>query len=200
MSEQEFNVTTQIKASRDEVWTALTDPEVIRDWHGWDFDGLTEEIEFIYVQHAKRFPPDRIELEPDQTVTLDSQDGVTSLTIVREGEPGTDYDVIEEGWIAFFQQLRYLLERRPSYRRHTAYLEAVAAPSKVAVALSEKGSPWHESTRQRGLEIEGGLVVLMSEQPIESGATGSITAVVSLFGDDVSLDEWEQWWQATTAG
>ena len=37
-----------IAAPVDAVWDALRDKEKIRHWHGWDFEGLAEEIDLIY--------------------------------------------------------------------------------------------------------------------------------------------------------
>ena len=31
------------------VWLAFRDPEIIRRWHGWDFEGLDEEIKALYL-------------------------------------------------------------------------------------------------------------------------------------------------------
>ena len=57
-----FRVEVEVDAPRDVVWRELTEPERIRHWFGWEYDGLDDEIKFIFVDHAKPVPPDRIEL------------------------------------------------------------------------------------------------------------------------------------------
>ena len=66
-----FRVEVTVDAPRDEVWRALTEPEQIRHWFGWEYDGLDDEIEFIFVEHAKLHPPDRIEMSDDGVIELD---------------------------------------------------------------------------------------------------------------------------------
>ena len=47
-----FRVEVIVDAPRDAVWRALTEPEQIRHWFGWDYDGLEDEIRVIFVEHA----------------------------------------------------------------------------------------------------------------------------------------------------
>ena len=39
-----FRVEVTVDAPRDVVWRELTEPERIRHWFGWEYDGLDEEI------------------------------------------------------------------------------------------------------------------------------------------------------------
>ena len=45
-----FRVEVSVDAPRDVVWRTLTEPEQIRHWFGWDYDGLDDEIELIFVE------------------------------------------------------------------------------------------------------------------------------------------------------
>src|SRR3954453_10025191 len=100
------------------VWLAFRDPEIIRRWHGWDFDGLDEEIKALYVEgvvvdqenHTLHIGGHLFEFFP--------QDGQTRLRVSRKApvdneDTGIDwllqYADIEEGWISFLQQLRFVL-------------------------------------------------------------------------------------------
>ncbi|MFD2357352.1 hypothetical protein ACFSTC_60850 [Nonomuraea ferruginea] len=56
MTEERFTVEVTISAPVGEVWRALRDPEQIRRWHGWHFDGLDKEIDFIYAEHVTESP------------------------------------------------------------------------------------------------------------------------------------------------
>ena len=60
-----FRVEVTVDAPRDEVWRALTEPERIKHWFGWEYDGLDDEVQLIFVDHATHFPPERIELPAD---------------------------------------------------------------------------------------------------------------------------------------
>ena len=51
-----FRVEVTVDAPRDTVWRALTEPEQIRHWFGWDYDGLEDEIRLIFVEHASLIP------------------------------------------------------------------------------------------------------------------------------------------------
>ena len=43
-----------VPASVEEVWAHLHEPALIRRWFGWEYDGLTREIEIIFVEGARR--------------------------------------------------------------------------------------------------------------------------------------------------
>ena len=46
-------VEVTVPAPADTVWAALRDPQQIKQWFGWDADGLADEIDFIFVTHAE---------------------------------------------------------------------------------------------------------------------------------------------------
>ena len=66
-----FRVEVTVDAPRDVVWRELTEPERVRHWFGWEYDGLDEEIKVIFEEHAKLLPPDRIEMSMDGLIELD---------------------------------------------------------------------------------------------------------------------------------
>ena len=54
MTEQKpFRVEVVVDAPREAVWRALTEPERLARWFGWDYDGLEGEIKYIFVDHAR---------------------------------------------------------------------------------------------------------------------------------------------------
>ena len=148
-----FRVEVSVDAPRDVVWRTLTEPEQIRHWFGWDYDGLDDEIELIFVEHARLRPPDRIEMSDDGLIELEERDG---RTVIRATKPGDldavewedVYGDIEEGWITFFNQLRHRLERHSDSTRRMIVRNANLA------ALPElPGEPWHSSRYQRGADV-----------------------------------------------
>ena len=121
-----------------EVWRAFRDPSLIRQWFGWEYDGLDDEI-----RHA--FTDGTIASEAEHTlhigghlftvVELGAQTvvRVTRAAPVESGEAmdwDAWYDDIDEGWLTFLQQLRFALAHHWGADRATVYLsgEAIADP------------------------------------------------------------------------
>jgi uncharacterized protein YndB with AHSA1/START domain len=140
-------VELEIAAPADTVWRALREPAEIRRWFGWDYDGLEEEIRFIFVQEAKADDDARtLDGGPGGTIALEDRG---DRTLVRVTRPASEdgYDEVDEGWISFIQQLRFYLERHPGRERRTEH-----------VPLS--GDEWFSSANQRGaIRADGALVI-----------------------------------------
>jgi uncharacterized protein YndB with AHSA1/START domain len=194
-----FRVEVTIAASQDVVWRALTEPQEIREWFGWDYDQIEPEIRFIFVEHATPEPPDRIVFGNGSHIEVVA-DG--TRTIVRAIFPGPldsaewedVYDGIEEGWRQFFEQLRYLLEAAPKGKRRTVYLSGRTQTPTL------DGATWHESRYQRMVVDETGHLVGTHED-----GAGKVAVTVSTYGlDDASFaavrEEWAQRWAAVPEG
>ncbi|GLZ36037.1 hypothetical protein Lesp02_82240 [Lentzea sp. NBRC 105346] len=143
-----------VAAPVETVWEALRDKEKIRHWHGWETDGLDEEIDLIYFAHAH---------EDGHTLSLKEGGGDTfELTEVPEGTrvvltraargvlPEWDeyYDDITEGWITFLHQLKFALERHPGEARRTLFY---GGPGKVPFSVD--GETWFRSENQHGVVV-----------------------------------------------
>jgi hypothetical protein len=146
----------------------------------------------------------RIELEPDG-----------DRVVVRAVMPGPlgdadwedIYDELEEGWRAFFEQLRFVLETRPKGARRTVHLAGTASAPEVA-ALAERlapGSVWHESRFQRMLaSADGHLVVVHATAPLAVAGPVPLSVTVSTYGlDDQAfaalVGEWTGHWEPVAA-
>lgn len=140
-----------IAAPAEVVWRALRDPEQIRRWHGWEYDGIEEEIRMIYLDDVDadeaRLTLDtrgggRFELEPHGAETV-----VRLTRAAPAGTTGWDgiHDEINEGWLSFLQQLRFFLERHPGEERRTLLIER-------EVTLPD-GEPWFRSAHQTGVVV-----------------------------------------------
>jgi uncharacterized protein YndB with AHSA1/START domain len=150
-----------IAAPPETVWRALRDPAEIRRWHGWEYDGIAAEIDEIYVRGAIVVTEGRDLVLGDTTVSVGPG---TRLVVKRDGgEPG---DVIDEGWIAFFHQLRFALERHPGRDRDTLLLAGGEPPA---------GQEWFRSRTQTGVVAGEVLVVAAPER-----------TVVHAWGDDAA--------------
>ncbi|MEU4772170.1 SRPBCC domain-containing protein [Micromonospora sp. NPDC023644] len=198
-------VETAVAAPADRIWRALTEPEQVRQWFGWDHEGLADEIRFIFVDHAEPAPPDRIALAAGQELQLV---GEGDRTLLRVAVPATadvaGWDAITEGWRAFFEQLRFLLERAPAGPRHTVHLTGTATGAQALAVLDAAGPTqrWHDSPRQRiVVDAEGRLLAVAAGAPLGDGAASPVSLTVSAYGlDEAGLDRlrrvWSARWQA----
>ena len=141
-------VEVTIAAPVDAVWRALREPAEIRRWFGWQYEGLDEEIRFIFVQEAKADDEAHV-LDGGEggMIALEERGDGTVVRVTRAGSSEDGYDEINEGWITFIQQLRFYLERHPGQERPT-----------VHVATS--GEEWFRSENQTGLVREDGALVI----------------------------------------
>ncbi|MGV1036153.1 MAG: hypothetical protein ACOYD0_03875 [Candidatus Nanopelagicales bacterium] len=109
----------RIPAPIDEVWLAFREPALIRQWHGWQYSGLDEEIEFIYQQGTLAEETSRTLLIGAHAFSLvPSEDQAETLirmtrrqATIDPAAAGVDLeafrDEIEAGWLSFLQQLRF---------------------------------------------------------------------------------------------
>ncbi|HZC14468.1 MAG TPA: hypothetical protein VE270_10665, partial [Thermoleophilaceae bacterium] len=61
-----FRVEVVVEAPREVVRRAITEPDRIANWFGWDYDGLEGEIQYIFVDHAAQEPPRLLDLDDGQ--------------------------------------------------------------------------------------------------------------------------------------
>jgi hypothetical protein len=153
-------VEVAVDAPAAQVWRAFRDPLELRRWHGWEYDGIEDEIRQIYVDDVT---------VSEQELTLDTHGagrfeleprGETTVVRVRRAAPdGTSswdgvYDEINEGWRSFGEQLRFYLERHPGEERRTLFLEReLALPA---------GEPWFSSAHQEGVVADPRTLVIVA--------------------------------------
>jgi len=120
-----YDVQVSIAAGRDAVWDAVTQPPVLRQWFGWDYDGLDAEIQQIFVDEATLWAPERMGWADGSYLEVSGDDDTCTVRAVRDGPPPEDpdrYDGIEEGWRVFLTQLTFYFAERPTGLRRTLYL------------------------------------------------------------------------------
>ncbi|MCS7479304.1 SRPBCC domain-containing protein [Umezawaea endophytica] len=197
-----------VAAPVDTVWEALRDKEKIRQWHGWDFDGLDAEVDHIYltdvVEDGRTLAlggGDRFSLTPSGTSTL-----VTLDRAPLGGNPELDayHDAITEGWTTFLQQLRFALERQPGAVRRTLFFEggfpdlAHVDSRWTADLVGEPvtGELWFRSANQVGVTVDSwgeGLLVVVDAP--------SAMVVLSTYGlDEAAFGDLEARWSKRFAG
>jgi hypothetical protein len=202
-------VEVTVAAPAAAVWRALREPAEIRRWFGWDYSGLDDEINQLFMSDASvseadrtvDFGEGRFELQPrgEQTVVR-----VTRAAPAGSTEWNGIYDGINEGWTTFAQQLRFALERHPGEERRTLRLTEETKPeiglAKIAsVPVGERyemsipsgetiaGEVWFRSKHQTGLTVDrygDGLVVVTEAE-----------ALISTYGlDDTTFDRIRDRW------
>jgi hypothetical protein len=203
-----------IAAPFEDVWRALREPAEIRRWHGWEYDGLDDEIEVIYEAGATASEEaGTIDLlEIGTRFALDRHDGQTRLTVTKAAPSGDGFDEVDEGWITFFGQLRFALERHPGERRRTLHFHGAAGPGGGSLTAARLGleaahsaapgerwagaAPWgerlegevlHRTAHQVGLSVESwndAMLVLHAEPAEVRPPHGGGRAIVSTYGLD----------------
>jgi uncharacterized protein YndB with AHSA1/START domain len=135
-----------IAAPADGVWRALREPSEIRRWFGWDYEGLDDEIEFIFRGEVRVDDAARtLDMGPGGALSLEDRGDATVVRVARAATG--DYDDVNEGWISFVQQLRFYLERHPGQDRRTVH-------------VASEGEEWFRSEHQTGHVGEDGSLVI----------------------------------------
>lgn len=197
-----FRVETTVDGDRDAVWRMMTEPQLVREWFGWDYEGLEGEIRYIFVEHVDKSPPARMTFEDGSYIELEDRGPRTVVRAVLPG-PLDDadwddvYDGMEEGWRAFFEQLRFLLDSRPDGRRRTIYLSGVATGADV-LAVGGAGETRHESRYLRmTVDSRGHLITAATQAPLDTADPSPVTVTVSTYGlDDAAFQRLRSEWAA----
>ena len=192
-----YHVEISMAAGRDEVWETVTQPPVIRQWFGWDHDGLDAEIRQIFVDEATLLAPERMGWADGSFLEVTGDDFGSTVRVVR-GEPLAEevdrWDPIEEGWKAFLIQLRHLLDESPKGRRRTLHLTGTSTGRQ---ALGLATGDWAQvGTRVAWMvDADGHLVVVSGRLPLDSPDAARIEIIVSTFSlDDVAFDACRDRW------
>jgi uncharacterized protein YndB with AHSA1/START domain len=212
-ADEPVRIEVALPARFETVWQAFRVPEAIRRWHGWDYDGLEAEIHVIYEEETTASQPDRaLEIGGHMFVLEDrTDDVVVRVTRTAAGVGMADYyDEIEQGWLAFLQQLRFALARHPGDDRRTVHLDGqplvedqppvfkgLGLEAATEVEEGERyrtstawgdvlsGEVWFRSPDQLGLTVDewgDGLLIVASPPSALAGA--SVTATTYGLDDD----------------
>jgi hypothetical protein len=209
-----YAVEVAVAAGRDEVWDAVTQKSALRQWFGWDYDGLDAEIQQIFIDEATLLAPERMGWADGSYLEVIGDDDKSVVRAMREGlvpENPDQHDAIEEGWRAFLTQLRFLFDRRPRGARRTMYLTGETT-GRQALTLAD--GAWEKVGRRMAWTVDedGFLVVVSGRVPLDGPSAARMEVTVSTYGlDDASFEarreEWTKRWapmaaaaDVTTAG
>jgi hypothetical protein len=196
-----YAVELSIRAGRDEVWGAVTQPPVLHQWFGWDYEGIEAEIQHIFVDEATLRAPEQMSWADGSYLEVRGDDDTSTVRAVREGPAQTDpdeYDAIEEGWKSFLVQLRFLIEEKPAGRRRTLYLTGETTGRQVLELIDGE---WSRVGSRVAWVVgpDGHLVVASANLPLDNPDAGGMQVVVSTYGlDDEAFtavrEEWTKRW------
>lgn len=200
-----YKVEVPVRAGRDLVWQAVTQPPVLHRWFGWDYDGLDNEIRQIFVDEATFIAPERMGWADGSYLEVTGDDDTSVVRAVREG-PASEadtFDAIEEGWKAFLVQLRFLIEHRPDGVRRTIYLTGVVTGRETLKLLDTE---WERVGTRVAWTVDHDehLVVAAGNGPLDDEEPSAMQIIVSTYGmsgEDFAAcrDGWAKRW-APVAG
>lgn len=213
-------LSVHINADARQVWLMLREPRLVRQWHGWDAEGLDEEIRSIFFASTVVEGPDHTSVTVDggDTFRIDPVADGTLVTVER-GESDQHVEEITEGWITFLQQLRFALERHPSATRRTAFFsgEPAASESIIEKLHAEQfqqpgdsyslnlpdghelsGIVWFRTEHQLGLTVSqysdhGEGLVIVTDQPLSQGASSLVIVTTYGLGARSLREIWGSW-------
>jgi uncharacterized protein YndB with AHSA1/START domain len=206
-------VDIEVNAPPDLVWQALREPAEIRRWFGWDYPGLDQEIEAIFVRGAQVTEPGRVLAiigADTSLVVRPSPRGATFQIVMPDSGPPPPYDEIEEGWIAFAHQLRLALERHRGQDRrslqHRAPLRAAESQPPGAIPGPEvlSGTPWFHNQHQQAWLIPAwgdGLLIVNRSPPGPDAPLGKRNVLITTYGlEPEAFEQLRSRWTAWNAG
>ena len=205
-------VEVTVPAPADAVWAALRDPAKIKDWFGWETDGLKDEIDFIFVTHAAADEENRVVsfVGVNDRYEVAATGATTCLVrVVRSAPVGDWSDVFDgmiEGWISFTWQLAFAFARHPDQPRRTLFfsgppredrlarsllgLDAAPAPNEPwSMPLGPEpvasGQVWFTARHQIGVTVDAwgdGLLVVLDQPPTEKRPRGTTMLTLTTYG------------------
>ena len=207
-------VEVTVPAPADAVWAALRDPQKIKDWFGWETDGLKDEIDFIFITHASADEERRIVSfvgVNDRYEVEATGDATSMVRVVRSAPAGEWSDVFDgmiEGWISFTWQLAFAFARHPGQTRRTLFFSGPPREDQLARSLlgldaapaagepwsmplgpdaAASGQVWFTARHQIGVTVDAwgdGLLVVVDQPPSAKRPRGTTMLTLTTYGLD----------------
>lgn len=160
------NLSVVINADEQQVWTMLREPSLVAEWHGWEAEGLHDEINQIYFKDTVVEDPNHTSLTVDggdtfelKAVPTGTEVCVTRGALDHNSEWAMWDEDITQGWLTFLHQMRFALEHHPHDHRRTVYFQVPGAESSIIskLGLGDVAKPGEDYslTLETGEEISG---------------------------------------------
>lgn len=180
-----FNASFQMSASPAAVWRHLREPELLGRWFGWHGPEFEDEIAGLSGGFSTVERDGHDVVIGDHRMALRVAGSGTELRLSRIGHPDEHTIEIDEGWVTFLEQLRYVIAEQPEGLRHTFM---VAGAPAAGIPWAYQG--WACSAHQRTVVVpEWGQVQLTVVDPSAGGPAARV--VVNGYGrtDDVAAEQ-----------
>lgn len=160
-----FSATFPMPAPTSTVWQHLREPELLRRWFGWHSAEFEDEIAGLSSGFSTVEREGYEVVIGDHLMALQEVAAGTELRISRIRE-SDDHDVeIDEGWVTFLEQLRYVITVQPAGARH-----ALMIPAAPTSEIPWEHEEWARSTHQRTVVVpKWGHVQVSTLQPAAGG-------------------------------
>jgi uncharacterized protein YndB with AHSA1/START domain len=133
-----FSATFLMPAPPATVWQHLREPELLRQWFGWHGPEFEDEIAGLSGGFSAVEREGRSVAIGDHRMVLQEVDPGTELRVSRVGESDEHGIEIDEGWVTFIEQLRYVITVQPAGARHT-----LMVPGAPATDIPWEHEEWH---------------------------------------------------------
>jgi hypothetical protein len=167
------------------VWRHLREPELLRRWFGWHGPEFEDEITGLSDEFSAVEREGRAVVIGDHRMELQETDAGTELRVSRIGESDEHGIEIDEGWVTFLEQLRYVIAVQPAGARHT-----FMAPAAPAADIPWEHEEWARSAHQRTVLVPAwGQVQVATVRPAAGGPAARV--VVNGYGrsDDEAAEQ-----------
>jgi hypothetical protein len=184
-SETLFSATFLMPAPPATVWQHLREPELLRRWFGWHGPEFEDEIAGLSGGFSAVEREGRAVAIGDHRMVLQEVDPGTELRVSRVGESDKHGIEIDEGWVTFLEQLRYVMTVQPAGARHT-----LMVPGAPATDIPWEHEEWASSTHQRTVLVPAwGQVQVATVRPAAGGPATRV--VVNGYGrtDDEAAEQ-----------
>lgn len=219
-------VEVTVPAPADLVWAALRDPQQIKNWFGWETDGLKDEIDFIFVTHADADEERRVVtfVGVNDRYEVEARGDHSLVRVVRSAPAGDWSDVFDgmiEGWISFTHQLAFAFARHAGQTRRTLFFSGPPRADRLGRSLlgldaapaqgeawsmplgpdaDASGQVWFLARHQTGVTVDGwgdGLLVVVDQPANEKHPRGTTMLTLTTYGlSDAERADLQARWQA----
>ncbi|WP_232667015.1 hypothetical protein [Pseudonocardia sp. TRM90224] len=145
-----FSATFRMPAAPDTVWRHLREPELLRRWFGWHGPEFESEIVGLSGGFSTVEDDGRSVVIGDHRMALAEIGSETELHLSRITEAEAHGMEIDEGWVTFLEQLRFVVAEQPEGQRHT--FMTGGAPTTEPQWPHEE---WARSAHQRTVIVRG---------------------------------------------
>jgi hypothetical protein len=180
-----FSATFSMPAPPATVWQHLREPELLRRWFGWHGPEFEDEIAGLSGGFSTVEREGRAVAIGDHRMVLQEAGPGTELRVSRFAESDEHGIEIDEGWVTFLEQLRYVVTVQPAGARHTLMI-----PGAPTTDIPCEHEEWARSTHQRTvLAPAWGQVQVATVRPTAGGPAPRV--VVNGYGrtDDEAAEQ-----------